>query len=339
MSARSKSKPVDDGTIDVLFVVPPHTLLLDVAGPAEAFRLANQQLVRAGSSARFHLRYCGPQASAESSVGLQVTALEPLPATLGRPTWLMIVGQASEALKQPDAATRDTVTWLHRDMRPLLQADTPHRLVTVCAGTLMAARAGLIGAQQHCTTHHEYLDILRGLAPQAQVVDNRVFVIDGAMASSAGVTAGIDLALHLIAQTCGDAVAAATAKTMVVYLRRTPNDPELSPMLAHRHHLHPALHRAQDAVCERPDVGWTLDSLAAAAHVTSRHLLRLFADHAEVSPMTYVEKIRLERARQALSRGASVTHAAEAAGFASDLQLRRAWGRHLSGTPRSARSN
>ena len=55
--------------------------------------------------------------------------------------------------------------------------------------------------------------------------------------------------------------------------------------------------------------------------------------------MTYVEKIRLERARQALSRGASVTHAAEAAGFASDLQLRRAWGRHLSGTPRSARSN
>ena len=113
MSARSKSKPVDDGTIDVLFVVPPHTLLLDVAGPAEAFRLANQQLVRAGSSARFHLRYCGPQASAESSVGLQVTALEPLPATLGRPTWLMIVGQASEALKQPDAATRDTVTW-HR---------------------------------------------------------------------------------------------------------------------------------------------------------------------------------------------------------------------------------
>ena len=337
MSVRSNDKTVDDGTIDVLFVVPPRTLLLDVAGPAEAFRLANQQLVRAGSAARFRLRYCGPQALTDSSVGLQVAGLEPLPPTLDRPTWLMLMGQASEALKQPDAATRDTVAWLHRAMRPLLQADTPHRLVTVCAGTLMAARASLIGSR-HCTTHHEYLDTLRGLAPQAQVVDNRVFVIDGAMASSAGVTAGIDLALHLIAQTCGDAVAATTAKTMVVYLRRTPNDPELSPMLAHRHHLHPALHRAQDAVCERPDAGWTLDSLAAAAHVTSRHLLRLFADHAEVSPMTYVEKIRLERARQELTRGASVTLAAEAAGFASDLQLRRAWGRHLSGTPRSARS-
>jgi transcriptional regulator GlxA family with amidase domain len=163
-------------------------------------------------------------------------------------------------------------------------------------------------------------------------------VVDGSIASSAGVTAGIDLALHLIAEVCGDALAAAVAKTMVVYLRRTPQDPELSPLLAHRHHLHPALHRAQDAVCERPHAEWTLASLADAAHVTSRHLLRLFAEHAMVSPMVYVEKIRLERARQALQRGASVTRAAEMAGFSSDLQLRRAWGRHLAGTPRAARA-
>lgn len=337
MSARSRDKTRgSEAAIDVLFVVPPNTLLLDVAGPAEAFRLANQQLVRSGVAPRFHLRYTGPQAEVQSSVGLQLAGMEALPRTLERPTWLLLVGQHSDTLKQPDAATRDTIAWLHRDMQALLHADAPHRLLTVCAGTLMAARAGLIGTRR-CTTHHDYLDNLRHLAPQAQVVDNRVFVVDGALASSAGVTAGIDLALHLIALTCGDAVAAATAKTMVVYLRRTPNDPELSPMLAHRHHLHPALHRAQDAVCERPDAGWTLDTLAAAAHVTSRHLLRLFADHAAVSPMTYVEKIRLERARQALSHGASVTRAAEAAGFASDLQLRRAWGRHFSGTPRGAR--
>lgn len=331
MSARSNAD-----AIDVLIVVPPRTLLLDVAGPAEAFRIANQQLVRTGEAQRFHLRYAGPQSNAETSVGLQVSGLEPLPQKLDRPTWLVLLGQAGDSLRQPDATTRDTIAWLRRDMRSLLRSEAQHRLVTVCAGTLMAAHADLITSER-CTTHHEYLDTLRTLAPQAQVVDNRVFVIDGQIASSAGVTAGIDLSLHLIAQVCGDAVAAATAKTMVVYLRRTPNDPELSPLLAHRHHIHPALHRAQDAVCERPDAGWTLDTLATAAHVTSRHLLRLFADHAAVSPMTYVEKIRLERARQALTRGASVTRAAEAAGFASDLQLRRAWGRHFSGTPREAR--
>lgn len=325
--------------IDVLIVVPPRSLLLDVAGPAEAFRLANQQLERQGEAARFRLRFAGPRDDATTSVGLQLAQLEPLPKTLPHPTWLLLVGQSSDTLRAPDAASRATIAWLQRDMRPLLTAaDTPHRLLTVCAGTLMAARAGLLD-RQRCTTHHDYLAMLRELAPAAEVIDNRVFVVDGPVASSAGVTAGIDLALHLIAQTCGDAVAAAVAKTMVVYLRRTPQDPELSPLLAHRHHLHPALHRAQDAVCERPEADWTLDALADAAHVTSRHLLRLFAEHATVSPMVYVEKIRLERARQALQRGASVTQAAALSGFSSDLQLRRAWGRHCSGTPRKARGS
>ena len=327
-----------DPMIDVLIVVPPRSLLLDVAGPAEAFRLANQQLERQGEAGRFRLRFAGPRAEATSSVGLPLAQLEPLPKTLPRPTWLLLVGQSSDTLRTPDAASRSTIEWLQRDMRPLLaSSDTPHRLLTVCAGTLMAARAGLLDGRR-CTTHHDYLDMLRTLAPSAEVVDNRVFVVDGTVASSAGVTAGIDLALHLIADTCGDAVAAAVAKTMVVYLRRTPQDPELSPLLAHRHHLHPALHRAQDAVCERPQAEWTLESLADAAHVTSRHLLRLFAEHATVSPMVYLEKIRLERARQALQRGASVTRAAEVAGFSSDLQLRRAWTRHFSGTPRKARA-
>lgn len=323
--------------IDVLHVVPPRSLLLDVAGPAEAFRLANQQLERHDQAPRFHLRFAGPHPEAITSVGLPLAQLEPLPATLRRPTWVLLVGQSRDTLRTPDAASRATVAWLKRDVRPLLAApDSPHRLLTVCAGTLMAARAGLLDGRR-CTTHHDYLAMLRTLAPAAEVVDNRVFVVDGALASSAGVTAGIDLALHLIAQTCGDTLAAAVAKTMVVYLRRTPQDPELSPLLAHRHHLHPALHRAQDAVCERPDAEWTLATLADAAHVTSRHLLRLFAEQAAVSPMVYVEKIRLERARQALQRGASVTRAAEAAGFSSDLQLRRAWTRHFSGTPRAAR--
>jgi transcriptional regulator GlxA family with amidase domain len=219
---------------------------------------------------------------------------------------------------------------------PALDApDSTMRLVTICSGTLLAARAGLIGTRQ-CTTHHELLDQLRHSAPQAHVVANRVFVLDGVLASSAGVTAGIDLTLHLIAQECGDAIAAAVASDMVVYLRRTPNDPELSPMLAHRHHLHPAVHRVQDAITEKPRDPWDMARLSAVAHVTERHLLRLFGEHAGVSPIHYLEKIRLEFARQSLRQGASVTLAAQDAGFTSDLQLRRAWSRHLQGTPREA---
>jgi transcriptional regulator GlxA family with amidase domain len=328
-------EPADPGPIDILFVLPPRALLLDLAGPAEAFRLANQHRLDGGRSAPFRLRYTAATPQVESSVGLAMAAIEPLPEHLAAPTWIVLVGQPSETLAQPQSQTLATAHWLDRRMRPLLEAGGPHRLVTICSGTLLAARAGLLGSRR-CTTHHDLLDDLRRLAPHAEVVDNRVFVIDGPLASSAGVTAGIDLSLHLIADTCGDALAATVARDMVVYLRRTPHDPELSPMLANRHHLHPAVHRVQDAISARPAHGWDMASLAAVAHVTERHLLRLFGEHAGVSPLQYLEKIRLEHARQSLQRGASVTRAAEVAGFSSDLQLRRAWGRHWSGTPRDA---
>ena len=318
--------------IDILFIVPPQSLLLDIAGPAEAFRLSNQHLLRLGEKPRFNLRFAGTKPQCASSVGLQVAGLEPLPKALASPTWVVLVGQPSAAIAKPGPEMRGTLQWLGHTLAPLLASNAEHRLVTICSGSLIAARAGLIGTRR-CTTHHELLVELHRAAPAAQIVDNRVFVVDGALASSAGVTAGIDLALHLIASTCDDRIAASVAQDMVVYLRRTLHDPELSPMLAHRHHLHPAVHRVQDAVCADPSREWTMSSLAEVGHVTERHLLRLFTVHAAVSPLSYLQAIRLERAKQRLNSGASVTRAAQEAGFNSDLQLRRAWRQRFSGTP------
>jgi transcriptional regulator GlxA family with amidase domain len=217
----------------------------------------------------------------------------------------------------------------------LLEPDTPHRLVTICSGTLLAARAGLL-ARRRCTTHHELLHMLRALAPRAQVIDNRVFVVDGPVASSAGITAGIDVALHLIAEECGEALAASVAEDMVVYLRRSTRDTELSPFHMHRRHLHPTVHRVQDAIVSEPQRDWDMASLAHVGQTAERHLLRLFIDHAGISPLHYLRLIRLERARQSLEYGATVTRAAAVAGFGSDLQLRRAWSRQWGGTPRDA---
>ncbi len=328
--------------IPVLFVLLPDTLLLDLAGPAETFRLANRHLLARKRRAAFELRFVGTQAEQTSSVGLALTNIEPLPTLLPPQSWLVLLGQTSDGLKASLSghnpawlATRD---WLNQQRPRLLQAEAEHTLITVCSGAVLAADAGLL-IDCRCTTHHELLDRLQALAPSAEVVNNRVFVVDGPqanIATSAGVTAGIDLALHLIAQTCGEDIAAAVAQDMVVYLRRGPRDPELSPLLQHRNHLHPAVHRVQDAVSQQPQLPWTMTALATAAHVTQRHLLRLFTEHARVSPTGYVELIRLEHARRALAAGASVTQAAEAAGFSADLQLRRAWSRQWGGTPRDA---
>ena len=322
--------------VDLLFVIVPHSLLLDIAGPAEAFRLANLHLAARGMPPRFRLRFTADTTAVATSVGLCVAELEPLPEDLRTPTWVVLVGQPSAFARQTSPAIEATARWLARTLRGNLDAtDTPHRLVAICSGALLAARAGLIG-DHRCTTHHELLDVLRMLAPRAQVVDNRVFLVDGAIASSAGVTAGIDLALHLVAEECGEGVAAEVAEDMVVYLRRSALDPGLSPFLAHRRHIHAAVHRVQDAISVAPERDWTLASMAALGHVTERHLLRLFLRHAGISPLHYLQAMRLERARQSLEHGASVTIAAETAGFRSGLHLRRAWNRKWGGSPRDA---
>lgn len=319
-------RPTDDAPLDVWILVERHTLLLDLAGAAEALRLANQALRRRGEPEAFRLRYCAATASVSSSVGLTLGDLAPLPA-LGERDWLVLSGRRhphpDDASPGPAELEEDLriERWLHREGTALLDAGRG-RLLSICAGALLAARAGLLDGRR-CTTHHESLDALREAAPRADVQSNRVFVLDGPLASSAGITAGIDLVLALIAEQCGEAVAASVAQVMVVYLRRGAQDPELSPMLANRHHLHPALHRVQDAVCADPRADWSLARMAAVAHVTPRHLTRLFTQHGGTTPLDYLRAIRLELARRELDRGARPTQAALAAGFSSDQQLRR----------------
>lgn len=322
--------------IRLLFVVLPETLLLDLAGPAEAFRLANQHLAAAGKPPAFALRFVGPAPEAPSSVGAVLAQLEPLPAHFESPSWVLLLGlpgnaeQAGHRARRPSAAWLATRDWLARQVVPALAAELPLLpgdpgvgVVTVCSGALLAADAGLL-AHRRCTTHHELLDTLARLAGTAQVAPNRIFVVDGPVATSAGVTAGIDLALHLVARVCGPALAAAVSRDMVVYLRRGPDDPQLSPLLAWRNHLHPAVHRVQDAMCERPGHAWSAEALAAVAHVTPRHLSRLFREQAGISPREYVEQVRCALADEARSRGASVQAASELAGFTSPRQWRRA---------------
>ena len=104
----------------------------------------------------------------------------------------------------------------------------------------------------------------------------------------------------------------------------------------HRRHLHATVHRVQDAIITRPDRDWDMATLAAVGNTTERHLLRLFIEHACVSPLHYLRLIRLERARQSLEYGASVHARGGGGGLPSGLQLRRAWSRQWGGSPRDA---
>ncbi len=309
-----------EAPINVFFLLLPDSLILDWAGPAEALRSANRVLVAQGRQARFKLHFVGPLGEATSSVGATVAALAPLPARLPAPSWLVLVGQPGERLALDDTPTHAALHWL----RGQRLAEGQHELLCVCAGAVLAAHAGLLGGHQ-VTTHHHHLDELAAADARCNVLANRVFVADPPVWSSAGVTCGIDLTLHRIAEVCGPVLAARVAQNLAVPLRRGTQDPELSPFLQHRDHLHPAVHRVQDAISQAPQAGWSLGRMADIAHTSARHLTRLFAEHAGVSPNDYLRGLRLSVATAALESGHSVTQAAQLAGFGSDTQLRRAW--------------
>jgi transcriptional regulator GlxA family with amidase domain len=213
------------------------------------------------------------------------------------------------------------------------------RLVCICSGALLAARAGLMDGVA-CTTHFTDCALLQEAAPSARVLENRLYVEDGERYSSAGITAGIDLMLHIVGQLTSPATAAAVARFLVVYLRRAGTDPQLSPWLEGRNHIHPAIHRVQDAITADPAREWPLDALAKLAFTSPRHLSRLFNEHAGMSIPDYVNRLRVALAQQLLTETRlDMERVAERAGFASSRQLRRVWGRINPTPPSAARSH
>ncbi len=320
-------------TVHVHFVLLDGNLMLDWAGPAEALRLANLAQQSRGQPTTFAWHFVSPRAECLTSIGARVSGLDPLPdlraPEAGRTDWVVLLGQAGARMNLDTPAAREVLDWL----AGLVPHEGRLELVCICAGALIAARAGQL-AGRHATTHHEHLDELREVEPRCNVRVNRVFTSDGPVWSSAGVTTGVDLMLHRISALCGPVVAAEVAQTLVVAMRRGPNDPELSPFLSHRQHLHGAVHKVQDALARAPAEAWPLERMAGVACTSGRHLARLFAEHAGVAPLAYLRELRLGLARSALQAGYNVTQAAALSGFGSDTQLRRAW-QHTEDAPPS----
>ena len=312
--------------IHVLVVLPPRTLLLDLAGPLEVLRVAGG----VQDDVAFHVRYVAPARETRCSIGLDLGGAGPLPDRIEDGTLVFLPGSAHRSFGPwPDdagdaEAETAIVAWLRETFR------STHTLVTVCEGALLAARAGLLDGYA-CTTHHASCEKLAIATPSAKILEDRLFVEDRNRLSSAGVTAGVDLMLHLVARWCGPAVAVAVARTLVLYLRRSPNDPQLSPWLEGRNHLHPAVHRAQDVIAADPAKDWSLNEIGRASGASPRNLSRLFRAHAGMTITDAVNRARVALVHDLVSRtGLNMEQVAERAGFASARHMRRIWQRYHS---------
>lgn len=328
----------DARRIPVFVVLPPRLLLLDIAGPLEVLRQAS----RVQSKVLFDVRYVGPSPELLTSIGISLAAIEPLPDNLPPEAWIVLAGDVENVMlsgggtapgksRKDEADEEAIVAWLRQTIRP------GHRLISICTGALMAARAGLLDGHA-CTTHHLSCGELAAIAPKARVLENRLYVEDGDRYSSAGITAGIDLMLHLVHQCTDQSCAIAVARYLVVYLRRSGADPQLSPWLEGRNHLHPVVHRLQDTIASDLRKSWTLSGLAKIAGASNRHLSRLFHEHVGMTIAEYSKLLRVAFAQELLRETTlDMERVAEEAGFSSPRQLRRAWRKVHKSPPREAR--
>lgn len=312
----------------VLFALLPEVVLLDVAGAAEAFRLASKLVPDS-----YDLQFAGTSSSLRSCVGLQLHKLQRLPAEVPDHSIVVITGVTTSAFDLESEATKQLTQWLQ-----LIARNQTVTLMCVCSGGLLAANAGLLRGRE-CTTHHDLIERLAQLEPSATVHGNRIFVEDGHIMTSAGVTSGVDLALHIIGQQLGHKIAVAVARDLVVYMRRTTADPQLSAWVMHRNHIHPAVHRVQDAVARNPAADWSAARLAAVACMSARNLGRLFAEHAGCSPLDYVQRLRVAVAREmVMNSDLALERVAERSGFSSAHHLRRVWRRWEQASPAECRA-
>ena len=312
--------------INIYMLLLPDLLMLDLAGPAEVFNFASRF-----AQPHYQLHFIGPVAQLETSIGLSIN-VAPLPEEVPAGSWLLLPGLEG-------ACVDFDLDYIQVALRWLEDYERFAKLISVCAGTLLLTRGRALQNRQ-CTTHHSHLQDLERLVPSAKVQRDRLFVQDGALYTSAGVTAGIDLALYLVEQTSGVECAAQVARNLVLFSRRTLQEPAQSPWLTYRNHLHQGVHNVQDQLQKHPSKDWRIEELAALAYCSPRHLARIFKANTKISCKGYLQQLRMSLARQLLGENRlSVEQVAMKIGYNDVRQFRRIWQQYNQTPPASFKNS
>ena len=308
-------------TREVVFVVFPHIQGLDLIGPAEVFAAADQEVGRAAYRARVAASEPGPLRSSSS---VTIVADEPIAEVRGPLDTIMVVGGSGTREAVADQHLVAHVSRLARDAR---------RVTSVCSGAFVLAQAGLL-AGRRATTHWSVCELLATSFPSVRVDPDPIYVRDGNVWTSAGVTAGMDLALALVEEDHGRDVALAIARRMVLFLRRPANQSQFSAPLRTQAAARDGIREAQHRVHEHPEGDCSVPTLAEVAAMSERNFARCFTTEVGVTPARYVERVRIETARRMLEDSDEGVEAiAAASGFGTAETMRRTFLRLLRTNP------
>ncbi|MEV4721787.1 helix-turn-helix domain-containing protein [Micromonospora noduli] len=283
--------------------------LLDVSGPVDVFSGATRR------GADYAVALLGWRSdSVRTASGVRLSA----DTTVAESTPLdtLVLTGAEDLTALPDAED------LRARLGPLIAP--PTRLAAVCTGAFVLARTGWL-AGHPATTHWRHAGRLQAEFPEIEVRPDAIHVRSGRFATSAGVTAGIDLALALVEEDHGADLAREVARELVVFMQRPGGQSQFSVRQDLPPTLDQRLRRVADRVATDPARAYPIEAMAHDATVTPRHLRRLFQQEFGLTPARYLELARVEAARALLERGGTVTEAARRSGFGSDETLRRAF--------------
>ena len=291
----------------MIFLVLPTVEILDLAGPLQAFHEVN------ALAPRYAIETVSTQEDVESAHGVRIAGLQPL-APADQNSLVIVPGLKYAATERVD---RRVVRWLRNAY------DSGATIASVCTGSFIIGQAGLLDGRR-CTTHWSRIQDLARRFPKARVLDDRLFVRDGRVVSSAGIASGIDMALALIEAQHGALIASQVAREMVVYIRRDGSQHQSSIYLDFRTHVNPGVHRVQDWLIQHPQDKASLEKLAGISGMSPRNLTRLFRKTTGVSIKDYATRLRLELARTLRSDPTlSMEAIARRCGFSDGRQLRR----------------
>lgn len=311
-------------------IVFDRVTMLDVSGPAEVLNKADviSAAGAGGGHDGYELMYISPAGGTVRTSSGMTIADTLAPAEVGALDTLMVAGAEHLATDPIDAGLLDTIGML---------AEGSGRVASVCTGAFALAELGFLDGRR-ATTHWRHADRLARRYPKINVEPDIIHIRDGRYLTSAGITAGIDLALALAEEDLGADIARAAARDMVMFMHRPGGQSQFSAALDTPPSANRLLRDVLATVQADPAADHTVSTMAASANISPRHLGRLFQSELGTTPARWIERIRLDRARQLILEGVPVTKAAQLSGFGSDETLRRAFSRHLHTTPTEYRA-
>lgn len=313
----------------VVLIAPPKTSLLDIAGPMEVFSKAADYIENyfphiTGGSYVLHVLSTEKSKTVITAAGLPIICEGGIGSVNYEIDTILVSGIPNAPVNM---VSKEILTWLKE------KSTSVRRLGSICAGAFILAAAGLLDGKR-ATTHWRVCDKLQKHYPGVKVEKDPIFVKDGNIYTSAGISTGMDLSLAMVEEDYGRDIAVAVARQLVLYLKRPGNQSQFSNILTHQNVDYQPVSDVQNWIMEHLDEPLSVEILAEKASMSPRNFARVFLRETGTTPAKYIEKLRLETARRRLEETKlTLDEISSECGVGNADGLRRLFLRHMKTNP------